>query len=218
MPLRLNARNIKELFISEPGDVIPLLSQSVKMDMLDYLDAGRMAEVNNALGKGTHFNKVTDNYMSIQVTKSSCVELLLMPVSATDSIIIAITTFNLPAKDSRIDFYTTDWGKYVHNERFFKEPSLNDFIYIPKGVKTKKEDIFTNIDFPVIQYVINPDKYTITATNNIKDYMSKEDYEKVSPYLCHEIEYIFKDGKFHKSKSKSKWYFSAINHTFFTIH
>lgn len=200
MPLNIKARTIKDLFVSEPGRLMPLLSQSTKMDMIDYLEAGRMAEVNNALGKGTHFINVTDNYMSIQMSKSSMVELLLMPISKKDSVIVAITTIALPAKDSRIEFYTTDWGKYKHNKRFIKEPTMKDFISIPKGDKTKKETILSAIDFPIIQYTINPDNHTIVARHGLEEYMSKEDYKKIKPYLQDSISYTRKAGSFHPKK------------------
>lgn len=200
MPLNIKARTIKDLFVSEPGRLIPLLSQSTKMDMIDYLEAGRMAEVNNELGKGTHFINVTDNYMSIQMSKSSTVELLLMPISKKDSVIVAITTIALPAKDSRIEFYTTDWGKYKHNKRFIKEPTMKDFISIPKGDKTKKETILSAIDFPIIQYTINPDNHTIVARHGLEEYMSKEDYKKIKPYLQDSISYTRKAGSFHPKK------------------
>lgn len=200
MPLNIKARTIKDLFVSEPGRLMPLLSQSTKMDMIDYLEAGRMAEVNNALGKGTHFINVTDNYMSIQMSKSSTVELLLMPISKKDSVIVAITTIALPAKDSRIEFYTTDWGKYKHNKRFIKEPTMKDFISIPKGDKTKKETILSAIDFPIIQYTINPDNHTIVARHGLEEYMSKEDYKKIKPYLQDSISYTRKAGSFHPKK------------------
>lgn len=200
IPLNIKARTIKDLFVSEPGRLMPLLSQSTKMDMIDYLEAGRMAEVNNALGKGTHFINVTDNYMSIQMSKSSMVELLLMPISKKDSVIVAITTIALPAKDSRIEFYTTDWGKYKHNKRFIKEPTMKDFISIPKGDKTKKETILSAIDFPIIQYTINPDNHTIVARHGLEEYMSKEDYKKIKPYLQDSISYTRKAGSFHPKK------------------
>ncbi len=205
MPLNIKARTIKDLFVSEPGRLMPLLSQSVKMDMIDYLEAGRMAEVNNALGKGTHFITVTDNYMSIQMSKSSTIELLLMPISKKDSVIVAITTIALPAKDSRIEFYTTNWEKYRHNKRFIKEPSMKDFISIPKGDKTKKETVLAAIDFPIIQYTINPENHTIIARHGLEEYMSKEDYKKIAPYLRKGIVYHYKNGQFTSSKNPVDW-------------
>lgn len=205
MPFNLKARTIKDIFVSEPGYLMPLLSKGAKMDMIDYLSVGQMAEVNNSLGKGTHFNKVTDNYMSVQISNSSTVELLLMPVSKRDTIIVAVTTFSLPAKDSRIEFFTTDWRRYVRTKSFIKEPTMKDFISIPKGDKTKKETVLAAIDFPIIQYRINPDNNTIIATHGLKECMSKDDYEKIAPYLRDDLEYRFKNGVFSTSKFPIDW-------------
>lgn len=205
IPYSMKARTIKDIFLSEPGYLMPLMSKNTKMDMVDYLNVGQMAEVNNALGKGSHFNKVTDNYMSVHISNSSTVELLLMPVSKRDTIVVAVTTFTLPAKDSRIEFFTTDWKRYVRTESFMKEPTMKDFVSIPKGDKTKKETVLAAIDFPVIQYHINPDNNTIIATHSLKEYMSKDDYEKIAPYLRESLEYKFKNGVFSTSKFPINW-------------
>ena len=213
MPYDMQARTIKDIFLSEPGYLMPLLPKSAKMDMIDYLSVGQMADVNNALGKGTHFNKVTDNYMSVHISNGSTVELLLMPVSKRDTIVVAVTTFSLPAKDSRIEFFSTDWKRYVRTKSFMKEPTMKDFISIPKGDKTKKETVLAAIDFPVIQYRINPDNNTIIATHSLKEYMSKDDYEKIAPYLRESLEYKFKNGIFSMSKFPINWSVVLISAT-----
>lgn len=198
------ARTIKDFFISEPGYVLQLLSQRTKLDMIDYLNEDRMVDVKNNLDEISHFNKVTDNYMSVQTTTGSTVELLLMPISRRDSIIIAVTTVELPAKDSRIQFFTTNWEKYRDNV-LIKTPTMKDFIAIPKGDKTKKETILDMIEFPIISYSINPENNTITARHGLKEYMSKEDYEKISPYLKDSIELKYKAGKFTSEKHPVNW-------------
>lgn len=183
----MGARTIKDLFIDEPETVFPLLSKSTKMDMIDYLNSGQPFEAETAFGKGTKFNRVTDNYMSVQVSSSSNVELLLLPVSEKDSIIVVVSTFSLPAKDSHIEIYTTKWEK-CRTRDYLKEPTMKDFVYIPKGNKTKKKHILEALEFPVISYSINPENGTLTVHHGLKDYMSKEDYDKIAPCLKDSLE------------------------------
>lgn len=198
------ARTIKDFFISEPGYVLQLLSQRTKLDMIDYLNEGRMVDVRNNLATESHFNKVTDNYMSIQTTTGTTVELLLMPVSRKDTIIVAVTTVELPAKDSRIQFFTPEWAQY-HNKNLIKTPTMKDFIKIPKGAKMKKDEVLGMIEFPIISYSLNPENNTITAHHGLKEYMSKEDYEKIAPYLKDSIELKYKAGKFTTQKHPIDW-------------
>ena len=198
------ARTIQDFFISEPGNLFPLVSQSTRMDMVDYSNEGRLVEVKNALGDGTRFNKVTDNYVSVRTSSSSTVELLLLPISKKDSIIVAVSTVALPAKDSRIEFFTTGWGQY-NTKSFIKEPTMKDFIVIPKGDKTKKETVLEAIDFPIISYSIDPENNKLIARHGLKEYMGKDAYEKIAPYLKDNIELNFKSGRFTSDKNKIDW-------------
>lgn len=189
------ARTIKDFFISEPGNVLPLISQRTRMDMIDYFNAGRMADVKNNLGKSSRFNKVTDDYMSIRISGSSTVEMLLMPISKKDTVIITITTVELPAKDSRVAVYDTEW-KPVETKRYFKPATMKNFVFIPKGDKTKKETVLAAIDFPIISYTIDADSRTIVARHGLEQYMSEEDFKKIKPYLRDSIPYTRKRHTF----------------------
>lgn len=190
-----NARSIMDFFVSEQGELLSLLPKNTRMDMIDYYNAGRVIEAKNNLGEGTRFNKVTDNYISLQLTKSCTVEMMLIPVSKKDSVIIAIKTLELPAKDSEITFYDTSWQPLA-TKRYFKPVSMKDFIRIPKGDKTKKETVLEAIDFPIVSYTINPDKATIIARHGLSEYMSKEDYKKIKPYLQDSINYTLQGHTF----------------------
>lgn len=182
----IEARTIKDFFISEPGNLLSLISKSSRMDMIDYYNDGRMVDIKNAMGGTSHFIHVNDRYISLQTSNSSTLELLLQPISKNDSIIVAITTCELPAKDSRIVIYNTNW-KPLDATKHFRSVKMEDFIRIPKGDKTKKQTVLDAIEFPIISYSINPENHSITAHHGLKEYMSKEDYQKISPYLTDSI-------------------------------
>jgi hypothetical protein len=179
-----NARTISDFFIDEPGHILPLLDKRVKMDMIDYENEGIKKEFNNAFGEGSHITSMSDSHISVKVSNSSSVEMLLIPCKK-DSVILTISTFAIPAKDSRVECFNTSWGK-IDSKKYFKAPTMNDFIVIPKGDKTKKKTILEAIEFPIIYYSLNNDG-TITARHSLKEYMSKEDFDKIAPYLKDEI-------------------------------
>lgn len=188
----VDARTIKDFFISEPGEVFNILPQSTRLDMIDYYDAGHKIDVKNSLGgKSTHFNSVNDNHISVQITESNTIDILLLPISKNDSIIVTINTVSLPAKDSQIAIYDTDWNK-LDTEKYFKQATIADFVAIPKGDKTKKQTTIGAIDLTLIYYTIAPETNGITAHQSYADYMSNEDYKKVAPYLRDSITYTKK--------------------------
>ena len=190
-----NARTINDFFIDEPGYVLPLLDKRVKMDMIDYEREGIGKDFKNAFGDGTHIISTSDTHISVKVTNSSTVEMILIPCKK-DSVILTITTVELPAKDSRVECFNTSWKK-IDETKYFKVVTMKDFISIPKGDKTKKETILEAIEFPIISYSLNilQNIGTITARHGLKEYMSKEDYEKIAPYLKDSIEIPIKIKK-----------------------
>ena len=192
------ARTIKDVFVNTPDDVLQLLSQRTRMDMIDYLNDGRMVDVANNLGKPSHLNRATDNYLSLQLTATTEVEMQLVPVSPKDTVIIMVTTVNLPARDSRIRVFGFDWQPR-QVEAYVKVPSMKDFVKIPKGDKTRRETVLNAIEFPIISYSINPENNTIIARQGLKDYMSKDDYERIAPYLRDSVT-LERKGKVFKIK------------------
>lgn len=184
---------IKDLFFNEPGYLYPILKKNARMDLVDYYNEGRMVDVKNDIGGNSRFLEVKPNYISTQVTSSTQVDLLLIE-DKKDTIIVAVTTNELPAKDSKIVFFNTKWQRYVKSR--LQAHGMEDFIAIPKGNKTKKETLFEAIDFPIISYSINPEDNTIIARQGLKDYMSLEDYKKIEPYLKDSITFVYKNGQF----------------------
>lgn len=186
MTFCIEARTIKHLFIEEPEQVLPLLNKGVKMDMIDYHNEGIEKYFPNAFGDSTHIISATDTYFDIQVSKSSRVQMQLYTFKK-DTVIAVVTTVALPAKDSRIEFFNTSW-KRLDGKNIFKAPSMKDFVIIPNGHKMRKEAVLDTIEFPIISFSINPEIGTIIARQSLKEYMSKEDYDKISPYLKPSIE------------------------------
>ncbi len=191
-----SVRTMKDFFISEPGYLFPLVSTSTRMDLVDYYNEGRLVDVKNNISDGTHFNEVKPNYISVQVSSSSKVDLFMIK-DKNDTLIVAVSTYDLPAKDSKIEFFNTKWEK-LDNKSKIKVLEMKDFISIPKNDKTKKETVLDVIDFPIISYTINPEDNTITAKQGLKDYMSNEDYKQFGAYLNDSITLVFKNGKFTK--------------------
>ncbi|MEG1545579.1 MAG: DUF3256 family protein, partial [Tannerellaceae bacterium] len=53
--------------------------------------------------------KLTSNYLLLQSTERSTIELKLLPLVNNTFIICMVSTVDGPVSDSRVLFYTTDW-------------------------------------------------------------------------------------------------------------
>jgi len=164
------------------------------MDLLDYYAAGRKVTADNNISDITSLIKVDSNYMAVKMSESNIVQMGLLNKSKKDTVIIVVNTVELPAKDSSIKFYSTSWDE-LDGEQNFKEPQIDDFIKIPAGATMSKKDVLNAITFPLISYSLDED-LNLVAYQNMKDFMSKDDYAKIKPYLIDSIEYQYAKGKY----------------------
>lgn len=189
------ARTIRDFFISEPDDIFIIIDKNTRLDLLDYYDGGRIVSTQNALGDDTQLIKVSDNYLSIQLSESSTVEMQLIFPSKKDTVIVVNHIVYTPVPDSKLMFYNKDWEK-LNNKKFIKEPTIESFINIESLSFKKKKDILDMVEFPLISYSINPQKNKIVASNGLKEYLTKEEYNKIAPYFKNNIEFILKGKKY----------------------
>ncbi len=199
LSVSVNARTIRDFFISDSSNVFELIDPNTRLDLLDYFDEGKLISTRNNLGDGTQLVSVTPNFISINTTKSSNIEMYLL-TEGKDSLIILNTTLKLPASEGKISIYNKDWEK-IDTKKHFKHPKIADFIK-KTATKSQIQSINETVDFPIISYTINPANGNITATQNMAQYMSKDDYAKISPYLTDSISYQLKGKKYTLLKGK----------------
>ena len=66
---------------------------------------------------------------------------------------------------------------------------MKDFVRLPKGTKMKPDEVLKRVRFPLISYTINDSAMTLTARQNLKEFMSTDDYAEIAPYLADSITY-----------------------------
>lgn len=194
MTSNIQARTIRDFFLSEPSVLLELTDKNTRMDLLDYYDNGRIVTTENTLGNDTELISVNDTLLSIQTSKSGSIDMWLN-TTPKDTMIIVNATVKAPAADSKLMFFNKDW-KQLEAKKFFTPPTINDYIIIPDKSTKKKKDIDDMIDISFISYTLNPKTGDITATQNLEEFLSKEDWAKISPYLKKEIKYSLKGDKY----------------------
>lgn len=197
----IQSRTIKDFFISEPNDIFIILDKNTRLDLLDYYDGGRIVSTQNALGEDTQLIDVSNNYLSIQLSESSTVEMQLIFPSKNDTVIVVNQIIYTPVPDSKLMFFNKNWER-LNNKNFIKEPTIESFIDIPSSSDKKEKDILNMIEFPLISYSINPQKNTIVVSNGLKEYLTAKEYSKISPYLKNNIEYTLKGKKYISDSEK----------------
>lgn len=188
----VDARTIRDFFLTENAGVFKMLPTNRRSDMLAYYDVGRLMPTENNLGENATLVKVTDDYLTITTSAVSDVQMALLK-SKKDSVILVVTTVKIPSKDSRIQVFDTEWNE-ISVDKVVKLPEMEDFVVIPKGSKVKKSDVTEQVRFPIISYTVDSLTKQITARQELKEFMSDEDYAKIEPYLAPSVECKYRKG------------------------
>ena len=192
------AKTIRELFADEPDDIFMILPKSIRLDMLDYFDVGRMVSMESNMTsnkKESRLLKVTDNQIDVALTGASQVSMTLLTENS-DSIIAVVQTYQLPYFDSQISFFDTNWNR-LNTKKYFTEPTVKSFI-TQAADKAKVNEILSLVKFALISYQIEQTDgvTTLTASLNLEGVMVKEDYNQIKDYLTKTVVFRLEKLKF----------------------
>ena len=193
----LFAQNMNSVFIAMPDSITPLLSQVNKEDCVDFLDSNMKAEVTNRFGGKTEMKVLTDDYVLMQTTPGSTLEMKLFPVNDSTKVVCMVKTVCASACDSEIRFYASDWSKELSMDDFLQRPDVEAF-YLPQDSITEEYTLTRKkADMDLMKASLSKDDASLAFIYTTPEYMNKEDKEKLLPSLRKEpIVLQWQDGKF----------------------
>ena len=192
------AKTAKDFFIEDSTKVFPLLSKSLRMDMLDYYVSGQSVELENAFGGKSQLLKATNQYVSVQLSDAHSVEIWVPDTVAKKSVVVVNYQYRVPTSDGNIVVYNlVDMSE---NIKAFDAPDITDFISVPKNSDMNKQEVADKIDIPMISYDINPDTGEITASHNLNEFLSQEEYARIEKYMIKSIRYVWTGKKYKRVK------------------
>ena len=103
------AQDMATVFTNMPDEYVPHLESAWRKDLIDLYNTGKSASLKNTMNGTSALLKLTENYLLLQSTERSTIEIKLLPLINNTSIVCMITTVNAPIADSRVAFFTTEW-------------------------------------------------------------------------------------------------------------
>ena len=191
------AQKIEELFIKMPDDMIVQLEEAWRKDIVDLYKSGKTATLDNTMDGKSTLQKLTDDYMLLQSTEKSTIELKLLPLVNNTYIICAIETVFAPVADSRFSFYSTEWQKLssagllvpVTESHFLK----NDI----DRTSVEFLDVTSRLDMFLVKYSLSAENRNLMAEYMTPQYVDEEYKERLKPYLkADPLIYEWKSGRF----------------------
>ena len=189
------AQELRSLFVAMPDSVLPLLTKTNRIDCIDFLDSNMKAEVKNRFNNTSELKVLTKDYLELQLTSQSSVEMKLLPMNDSVKVVCMVHTVCGPVCDSEITFYDTQW-KQLPSKNFITLPEVDRFYYL----NTNEESYATvrkAADMYLMKANLSSEASTLTFIYTTPEYLSKEDREKLELYLRKEpIVYQWVEGRF----------------------
>lgn len=181
--LGVGAQEMDALFVSMPDSNIPQLENAWRKDLVDLYKSGKEAKLKNTMNGFSTLKKLTSDYLLLEVTERSRIEIKLLPLVNNTNVVCFVRTVSGPVADSRVDFFTTEWAPLDASDLF--TPVSADW-FIKEDADRGSTDFLSatsRLDMDLIEYRLSPDSLTLTATYNTPLYLSKEDRDKVIPFI-----------------------------------
>jgi hypothetical protein len=171
------------LFAGMPDHYLPQLEAAWRKDLIDLYNSGKKARLENMLSGYSELKKLTPDYLLLQTTERSTLEMKLLPLVNNTHIICVVSTVYAPASDSKVSFFSPEWEPLDAGDLF--GPPAADW-FIKEGADKRDEaysDAVSRLDMELIRYQLDPESFKLTASYTTSEYLSKEDREKVASYL-----------------------------------
>jgi hypothetical protein len=196
MALTAQAQDLKARFIAMPDSVLPLMTQVNREDCVDFLESQMAAKVKNRFGGQTEMTVLTPDFLHLNVTDYSTVEMKLLPVSDSTYVTCMVTTVLGPVADSHVRFFDSQWQE-LSAEQHLVMP-VEDAFYQPTDTLTDEQvRLRSKADIYLVKAELSAEAPTVTFTFTTPQYMAKEDREALSPLLSQEpVVYEWKEGHF----------------------
>ena len=181
--LSVIAQDMKTVFVAMPDSIVPLLTKVNREDCIDFLDSNMKAVVKNRFGNVAEMKVLTDDYVQMQVSEVSTLEMRLLPVNDSTRVICMVKTVCASACDSSVRFYASDWSAELAAKDFLQVPSGDDF-FLPNDSLTDEAALARKMaDMHAMKASLSKDDASLTFVYTTPDYLNKEDREKLLPLL-----------------------------------
>ena len=191
------AQDMATFFINTPGQYLPQLEEAWRKDLVDLYNSGKPAVLDNTMNGRSTLQNLTSDYLFLQSTERSTLEIRFLPLINNTFIACVITTVFAPVADSRVAFFTIDWQPLPTVEIWY--PATTDS-FIKMDVDRDDENFraaHSYLDMDLIHYHLDPEQLIMKAEYTTPDYLSYEERTKVYPFLQDTLKvYYWKTGRF----------------------
>lgn len=190
------AQDMRSVFISMPDSVAPLLTKVNREDCVDFLDSNMKAVVRNRFDKESELKTLTKDYLLMQMTASSTMEMKLLPMNDSVKVICVVRTVQTDVPDSDVRFYDTTW-KELPVVDYFSLPTEDAFYLPTDSIDEELVKVRKKADMYLVKYSLSAERPVLEAEYTTPDYLNEEDRKELLKFLRKEpLALEWKNGRF----------------------
>lgn len=193
---QMKAQEMDAVFVIMPDQYAPQLESAWRKDLVDLYHAGKEAKLKNTMNGFSTLKELTDDYLLLQVTDRSTIEMKLLPLVNETYVVCMVTTVYGPVPDSRIDFFSTDWKPLEASDLYTPVPE--DW-FIREDVDRNSAafiEAMARLDMDLRKCSLSADHPTLTVEYTTPQYLSETDRKRIEPFLKSEPK-VYTWKKFH---------------------
>lgn len=175
--------SVRRAFVEYPSVMLDLLKRNTRLDMLDYYDIDSLYSAPNAMEGLSRLVSVTDNYLKVQLTPVTTLQLKVLKMKNNSDIVVSVYTIgdDNHAPDSDLKVFDSNMRE-LNPKKYFRIPDVSDFFDVGKEGKNVMKEINRLVPFPTIEYSLSGGDADLSARLTVGAFMGKEDYETISRY------------------------------------
>lgn len=184
-----------DVFLELPVNVLDIVPRSARFEMLEYYKVDSIYKAPNAMEGLSWLNSVEPDFLEVQITDVSTLQLRLLPLAKGGRLIMTLYTVggDSQAADTDIRFFDPQMNE-MPRDKYFKLPHLKEFFNL-KGAITSVKELETMIPFPTVHYTASAGSTDLKAELTVGEFMNQDDYRIIKVLLKPDgLTYVW-DGK-----------------------
>ena len=176
--IQADSKSLKDLWLTIPENIVPYLDDKMRTECVDLYYMHANGETTNRLKGKSKVDTLTTSFMQIVLNNACTMQIKTLPTANTDSIICVVKTYNIPQKESSVNFYDQEWKK-LYTMKFDE----NQFVSKPDTMSRERfEELKSKIDPVFVHATLNANTNDLNVQISTIDF-EEDAYKVLSPIL-----------------------------------
>lgn len=184
--------DVAAFFRLAPDEVASFIPEYGRLDMIDYYSHGMAVKTENMFGEKIALRELSTEKLVYQSDDSVTTEIDILPVSDSDTVVMAIRTVPMPMRDSELSFYDKSWKQLAKQP--IALPELSDWLV--DSSRRSREEAASALPFMLTTASYDPESRRLTITNRTADFFVPADRPAVLDNLRDRLTYEWRGRRF----------------------